>query len=78
MAGWEVPLGIVLTIFGGFALAIQAGVNSSLGNSITKPMACKWQAGWRQRAARRHGTRVLESAAPSQGSLSSPSRRLRA
>lgn len=39
MAAWEVPLGIVLTIFGGVALAVQAGVNASLGNHITKPVA---------------------------------------
>lgn len=39
MAGWEVPLGIVLTVIGGFALAIQAGVNASLGANITKPVA---------------------------------------
>jgi hypothetical protein len=39
MSAWEVPLGIVLTVFGGIALAVQAGVNASLGNHITKPVA---------------------------------------
>jgi hypothetical protein len=39
MSAYEVPLGIVLTVFGGIALAVQAGVNASLGNHITKPVA---------------------------------------
>lgn len=41
MAGWEMPVGIVLTIVGGFALALQAGVNATLGSHITKPVSCE-------------------------------------
>jgi uncharacterized membrane protein YdcZ (DUF606 family) len=39
MSAWQVPLGIVLTVFGGIALAVQAGVNAALGNHITKAVA---------------------------------------
>jgi uncharacterized membrane protein YdcZ (DUF606 family) len=42
MAAWEVPLGVVLVIFGGVSLALQSGVNASLGSHITKPLACEW------------------------------------
>jgi len=50
MAGWEIPLGIVLTIIGGIALAVQAGINASLAVNTTKPFAGRqrylhWSAG---------------------------------
>lgn len=32
-------MGIVLTIFGGIALAVQAGINASLAVNTTKPFA---------------------------------------
>jgi hypothetical protein len=43
MAAWEMPVGIVLVIFGGVSLALQSGVNASLGSHITKPLACECQ-----------------------------------
>jgi uncharacterized membrane protein YdcZ (DUF606 family) len=38
-AAWEVPVGIVLFIFSGIALAVQAGVNASLGIHTSKAFA---------------------------------------